>query len=199
MLRVPSSIALGDWLGEGIYFWEQNPERTWEFAEEQRNRGKIARPSVIGAFIHLGRCFDLARSECTAALGGAHAALVTRLDRIGAPLPVNRPGRGGGDDLLLRELDCAVLNFHLRDIDAAHGHSSAYYQTVRGVLVRGLRRSGSPRGTLQTLGAHTARAGTGGFNASIRCPTQATEVEHRFRGSNPAAVPAGHTTVILLP
>lgn len=127
-----------DWLGEGIYFWEQNPERAWQFAEEQRARGKLTNPSVIGAFIHLGRCFDLARSECTAALGGTHAALVFRLERIGAPMPVNRPGHDGGDDLLLRDLDCAVLNFHLRDIDAAHGHGSTYYQTVRGVFVEGV-------------------------------------------------------------
>jgi hypothetical protein len=126
-----------DWLGEGIYFWEQNPERAWEFAEEQRERGKIKSPSVIGAFIHLGRCFDLVRSECTAALGGAHSALIKRLGGVGAPLPVNRTGRGGGGDLLLRELDCAVLNFHLRDVDAAHGHGRPYYQTVRGVFVEG--------------------------------------------------------------
>lgn len=127
-----------DWLGEGIYFWEQNPERAWEFAEEQRARGKVANPSVIGAFIHLGRCFDLARSESTAALGGAHAALLAQLATVGAPVPVNHPGRGGGGDLLLRELDCAVLNFHLRDIDAARGHGSTYYQTVRGVFVEGV-------------------------------------------------------------
>ncbi len=127
-----------DWLGEGIYFWEQNPERAWQFAEEQRACGKIANPSVIGAFIHLGRCFDLARTEATAALGGAHAALLREFTAVGAPVPVNRSGGGRGDDLLLRDLDCAVLNFHLRDIDAAHGHGAAYYQTVRGVFVEGV-------------------------------------------------------------
>lgn len=127
-----------DWLGQGIYFWEQNPERAWQFAEEQRTRGKITNPSVIGAFIHLGRRFDLARTESTAALGGAHAALLREFAALGAPVPVNRPGGGRGDDLLLRDLDCAVLNFHLRDIDAAHGHGAAYYQTVRGVFVEGV-------------------------------------------------------------
>ena len=126
-----------DWLGEGIYFWEQNPERAWEFAEEQRERGKIKDPSVIGAFIHLGRCFDLARSECTAALGGAHAALLAELAEVGAPVPVNRPGRGGGGDLLLRELDCAVLNFYLRDADRTLGGGAWFHQTVRGVFVEG--------------------------------------------------------------
>ncbi|GDX80233.1 hypothetical protein LBMAG42_20440 [Deltaproteobacteria bacterium] len=51
-----------DWLAEGIYFWNQDPERAWAFAEEQHARGKVEKLSVIGAFIHLGRCFDLTRS-----------------------------------------------------------------------------------------------------------------------------------------
>ena len=127
-----------DWLGEGIYFWEQNPERAWQFAEEQHERGKIANPSVIGAFIHLGRCFDLTTSVATSALAAAHAALLVRLAGVGAPVPVNRGGAGGGGDLLLRDLDCAVLNFHLRDLDKARGMGGPYYQTVRGVFVEGV-------------------------------------------------------------
>lgn len=127
-----------DWLGEGIYFWEQNPERAWAFAEEQHGRGKVKRPSVIGAFIHLGRCFDLTRSAAAGALRGAHAALLPELAAIGAPVPVNRPGRGGGDDLLLRELDCAVLNFYLRDADRTLGSGSKFHQTVRGVFIEGV-------------------------------------------------------------
>jgi len=127
-----------DWLGEGIYFWEQNPERAWAFAQEQHARGKVKRPSVIGAFIHLGRCFDLTRSAATGALTGAYDDLLPRLASIGAPVPVNRAGRGGGDDLLLRELDCAVLNFYLRDADRTLGGGDKFYQTVRGVFVEGV-------------------------------------------------------------
>jgi hypothetical protein len=127
-----------DWLGEGIYFWEQDPERAWLFAEEQRERGKIANPSVIGAFIHLGRCFDLTTSAATSALAAAHAALLTRLAGVGAPVPMNRGGSGRGGDLLLRDLDCAVLNFHLREFDKARGVGGPYYQTVRGVFVEGV-------------------------------------------------------------
>lgn len=53
-------------------------------------------------------------------------------------MPINRSGRGGGDDLLLRELDCAVLNFYLRDADRTLGRGGAFYQTVRGVFVEGV-------------------------------------------------------------
>ena len=106
---------------------------------------------MIGAFIHLGRCFDLARSESTAVVGGAHAALLREFAAVGAPVPVNRSGRGTGDDLLLRDLDCAVLNFHLRDIDAAPGQGSAYHQTVRGVFVEGVRAFPGPSIFTKTL------------------------------------------------
>jgi ribulose-5-phosphate 4-epimerase/fuculose-1-phosphate aldolase len=43
-----------DWLGHGIYFWESNLQRAYEFAEEQKNRGKIKDVAVIGAVIDLG-------------------------------------------------------------------------------------------------------------------------------------------------
>jgi hypothetical protein len=48
-----------DWLGHGIYFWEHNPVRAYEFALEQKSRGKISRPAVIGAMINLGNCLDM--------------------------------------------------------------------------------------------------------------------------------------------
>ena len=127
-----------DWLGQGVYFWEQNPERAWEFAQEQCRRGKIATPSVVGAFIRLGRCFDLTRSAATGSLGGAHDALRLLFEQKSAPMPVNRAGKGGGDDLLLRDLDCAVLNFHLGETDITQGGGDLFYQTVRGVFVEGV-------------------------------------------------------------
>ena len=126
-----------DWLGEGIYFWEQNPERAWSFAAEQQARGKFTHPSVIGAFIHLGRCFDLTRSLATSALADAYGGLRAAAEALGNPIPSNRAGEGGGADILLRDLDCAVLNFHLRAADRSEGEGSRFYQPVRGVFVEG--------------------------------------------------------------
>ena len=50
-----------DWLGHGIYFWEHGPARALEWAVQQSKRkgSKIKKPSVIGAIISLGHCFDL--------------------------------------------------------------------------------------------------------------------------------------------
>lgn len=43
-----------DWLGPGIYFWEQNPGRALEYAIEcasgwQKNKTRIKTPFVLGA------------------------------------------------------------------------------------------------------------------------------------------------------
>lgn len=52
-----------DWLGEGVYFWESNPQRGLEFAREKFKREKRAeRAHVVGAVIDLGLCLDLTTS-----------------------------------------------------------------------------------------------------------------------------------------
>jgi hypothetical protein len=49
-----------DWLGSGIYFWEQGPNRALDFAHEMKNLGigNVQKPAVIGAYINLGDCLD---------------------------------------------------------------------------------------------------------------------------------------------
>jgi hypothetical protein len=47
-----------DWLGKGIYFWEHSPERALRWAQE-RFRARRPVPSVVGAIVQLGDCFDL--------------------------------------------------------------------------------------------------------------------------------------------
>ena len=53
-----------DWLGNGVYFWEQNPSRALEYAIEnskgnQFNKVKIGTPFVLGAIVELGECLNL--------------------------------------------------------------------------------------------------------------------------------------------
>ena len=45
-----------DWLGNGIYFWRNNEERTWEWANDlaKRKSSLVKEPAVIGAIIDLG-------------------------------------------------------------------------------------------------------------------------------------------------
>src|SRR5438045_2763458 len=49
----PSANAW-DWLGTGIYFWEYGVDRALQFAEDQRRRGRVGTPAVVGAVLQLG-------------------------------------------------------------------------------------------------------------------------------------------------
>lgn len=48
-----------DWLGHGMYFWENNYQRAIEWAEEKKKRGEVHKPAVIGAILQLGHYCDL--------------------------------------------------------------------------------------------------------------------------------------------
>lgn len=126
-----------DWLGTGVYFWEHTRRRALEFAQWKKERGEIDEAAVIGAYIHLGRCFDLTDTDATAQLAGFYEDYTLAQETLGLRPAENRAGRGGGEDLLLRNLDCAVLNLGLRNLDAVRGNGQPFYQTVRGVFVEG--------------------------------------------------------------
>jgi hypothetical protein len=119
-----------DWLGSGIYFWEANPLRGLEFAEEQRVRNKLNEPFVIGAVLDLGYCLDLTSSTGLAAVKAAHDNFVDVAGKAGKSIPKNR----GGSDLLLRQLDSAVIN-HLHQIRASAEQPLQSFDSVKGVFL----------------------------------------------------------------
>lgn len=101
-----------DWLGNGAYFWENDPARALDWAK-QLQQGSLARiktPAVVGAIIDLGNCLNLVRSEHLALIKQAYDKLEQSLRSLQVPLPVNRPLRDNGD-LLIRRLDCAVIEY----------------------------------------------------------------------------------------
>lgn len=126
-----------DWLGTGVYFWEHSRRRALEFAEWKQRRGEIEEPAVLGAYIFLGRCFDLTDTDATGQLGAFYEDYRILSERTGLPLAENHAAKGGSDDLLLRRLDCAVLNAGLTNLDRARNAGKPFYQTVRGVFVEG--------------------------------------------------------------
>jgi len=123
-----------DWLGHGIYFWEANPLRGLEFAREIKNRGKqnVKTPVVVGAVVALGFCLDLTTSTGIEQVKIAHSYLTDSAAAAGVDLPKN----GGGDDLLVRRLDCAVLN-SLHELRKKSGEQS--FDTVKGIFLEGDR------------------------------------------------------------
>lgn len=101
-----------DWLGTGIYFWENSPYRAFDFACESLERkfitnGQISEPFVIGAVIDLGLCCNVQDQLTIEELEVAHGLLKSSNLTAGIAMPKNKIG----SDKLKRHLDCAVINY----------------------------------------------------------------------------------------
>lgn len=97
-----------DWLGNGIYFWEQNPYRALDYAikcakRQQFNKVRIKTPFVLGAIIELGNCFNLVTPDALNLLTETYRDLESVYKKAGKPIPKNVDAK--------RELDCAVIRY----------------------------------------------------------------------------------------
>lgn len=102
-----------DWLGNGVYFWENNYIRALKYAHDlmknpTKANSKITKPSVLGAIIDLGHCLDLLDSQYLNLLKKGYYTLTEVHNAHGLEIPKNKPVEKEGD-LLLRNLDCAVI------------------------------------------------------------------------------------------
>ena len=122
-----------DWLGNGIYFWDNSPSRALAWAEElsKRPKSKIIKPAVIGAIIDLGYCLDLLDYQNLSLLKEGYKILGTTFNTSKSSFPLNR---GDTDDLLQRELDCAVIETLHQSIENSTNKS---FDSVRGVFWEG--------------------------------------------------------------
>jgi len=125
-----------DWLGHGIYFWENDPNRALKYARTIqdnpiRGRGKITKPAVIGAVIDLGHCLNLMEIKALESVRSAYDTLKITLQNANADLPVNISIPGSGNDLLLRRLDCAVMQLLHEE------NKESNFDTVRGLFFEG--------------------------------------------------------------
>ena len=97
-----------DWLGPGIYFWEENPYKALQYAikcakKKQKFSGEITNPFVIGAIIELGKCLNLIEPNSIGIVKEAYENLKIRMEQAGAPMPENKKAN--------RERDCAVIKY----------------------------------------------------------------------------------------
>lgn len=121
-----------DWLGTGIYFWENDPIRALRWAQTvKRNpelcRTKIHKPFAIGAIIDLGSCLDLTESDSLEKVKFAHEILTKKSPlAIANEGTIDSPGR--------RKLDCAVINL-LHDLQEEAGE--APFDSVRALFPEG--------------------------------------------------------------
>lgn len=121
-----------DWLGPGVCFWEADPRRALEWANEKQARGEYQDSFVIGAAIDLGNCLDLMARDNLELLAEAYSSLKDLHDR-GEKLEA-MPENVKGPDKLLRYLDCAVIR-HLHYVIGESGLPS--FDTVRGLFTEG--------------------------------------------------------------
>lgn len=111
-----------DWLGHGIYFWENSAKRALDWAQFIHKKPglfktKIAKPFVVGAIIDLGRCLDLTEARSLEIVKAGYSDMKAFFDALrdmvddSFEMPKNAPGHPGDEDLLKRNLDCAVINW----------------------------------------------------------------------------------------
>lgn len=102
-----------NWLGDGIYFWENNYERARQYAEEDKVRkgSKIDKPFVIGAIIDLGSCLDLLDQRWLDFISDAYEEFKKSTEENGKLLPTNGRFTANDFDFKKRELDCAVIRY----------------------------------------------------------------------------------------
>lgn len=124
-----------DWLGNGIYFWEQDLNRAWEWAEnsQKRTRGKVKTPAVIGAAIDLGFCLNLLDDGCVQILQNQYDIFKLSAEIANKAIPQNT-NIGNNTDLLMRRLDCAVIeSLHFQ----RKANNEQPFDSVRGVFMEG--------------------------------------------------------------
>ncbi|HEX4374202.1 MAG TPA: hypothetical protein VHZ50_12950 [Puia sp.] len=127
-----------DWLGSGIYFWEENPARALEYAEKvaigrQKNKIKNKTPFVIGAIIELGNCLNLLEPKSLSIVKKAHDSLEALYKEIDKPMPKNNDAR--------RELDCAVIKYvheiNRKEREENGNKDELPYDTIRCAFLEG--------------------------------------------------------------
>lgn len=129
-----------DWLGNGVYFWENSVERAMQWAKstcekynKKHPKDTPKKPAVIGAVISLGNCLNLMDYKSNEILKMGYEILKYELEINGKELPANR-NVGCNTDLLLRDLDCAVIQ-RVHQYNKETGRES--FDSVRGVFLEG--------------------------------------------------------------
>jgi hypothetical protein len=144
---IPMSSKPFDWLGHGMYFWENNYERALEWAKINKMRGGgVTEPAVIGAVIELDHCCDLLQDRFIRMIGVNYRCMSKRYSDTRRVLPVNRNATGDPNlDRLMRFLDCATIEFMHKSFREeaekqiiTEGYTSVKpFDSVRGVFLEG--------------------------------------------------------------
>jgi len=152
LLSHPNVILVSDkphdWLGHGIYFWENNYERALQWAKEKQKRGEIEHASVIGAVLSLDYCLDFTDSIFINLLIQYFEIMSNEYKEVDEQLPENSNAKyDTNKDLLRRDLDCKVIEFLHQSItqDIGEEMQTKGYSTLKKFdSTRGLFTEGGP-------------------------------------------------------
>jgi hypothetical protein len=130
-----------DWLGSGIYFWENNCKRALDWArsqvgKERRSGPTITHPAVIGAIIDPGNCLNFLDQTAMELAKDRFQKLADESHALGRCLPENRNPKDDQDstDRIIRNLDCAVVESIHQLVKAS---KLPDFDTVRAVFLEG--------------------------------------------------------------
>jgi hypothetical protein len=135
-----------DWLGNGFYIWENNYQRALQWAEDKQKRGRLETPSVVGVVYLLNHCLDFSDSTFIDMIAECYSTMKSESLEVGNELPKNKDlPKDQHHDLILRELDCYVIEYMHRKISdqfdfdvKTKGFSSLkHFDTVRGLFTEG--------------------------------------------------------------
>jgi len=150
LVNNPDNIEISkkpyDWLGHGMYFWENNYTRAMEWAAKRAAEGKIKTPAVLGAILQLGQCCDFLDSKFTNLINSYYLLMESEYAKAGKPLPKNIDSSDDPyEDKLVRKLDCAtiehmhktILNTYKEEL-ASNGFSdTVVFDSTRGAFSEG--------------------------------------------------------------
>jgi|JI10StandDraft_1071094.scaffolds.fasta_scaffold12241_10 hypothetical protein len=144
--NVKSSKEAFDWLGHGFYIWENNYTRALQWAKDKNKRGVLNHPSVVGVVYQLNNCLDFTDSEYINLLGSYFELMKQDFKLSERDLPKNKNlPKDKNHDLILRELDCAVIQYlhqkvdeEINDQNTENGFSLLKrFDSVRGIFTEG--------------------------------------------------------------
>lgn len=89
--RLDPGRARYDWLGTGIYFWEEDPilALRWARHAARKRPDLIKTPAVVGAIIEMKDCLNLVQTGTSRILQAAYLDLVQEVERAGGQMPIN--------------------------------------------------------------------------------------------------------------
>ena len=135
-----------DWLGTGVYFWQDGPTRALAWARYTAARAVGEEPAVVEAEIDLDGCLDLfdleafrelqksyTKFESFEASNPARSVQAGLIVMDGRQSTTSHSGAAGTPDPVRNFRDCAFLDWHIAAMRSV-GHE---YRSVRGAFLSG--------------------------------------------------------------